>query len=256
MNKNKTEVSGKYFELLNHCTFFTLVELLVVIGILVILMSILLPSLNKARDMAKRTDCSNNLRQIGLSSFSYCDSFNEYLPVAWLDKESWIKRLYLTDMVKANRTTFSGVDVDGYGVLREVSASYINIFRCPREAKWKEAEQASFADFYKTCYGLVISQAWQMGITDYGSGHTNWKEAGIIPSRISHPSLRALFVETDATSNANAYAAYDYRSLGNANIAYPHRGVGNIFCIDGHVETKTWASLQGGSMPYIGRADY
>jgi prepilin-type N-terminal cleavage/methylation domain-containing protein/prepilin-type processing-associated H-X9-DG protein len=59
---------------------FSLVELLVVIGIIAVLVSILMPALGRARENARRTQCASNLRQIGAALFMYLNEWKK-LPV-------------------------------------------------------------------------------------------------------------------------------------------------------------------------------
>ena len=107
-------------------TAFTLVELLVVIGIIAILVAILLPTLSRAREAAKKTVCLSNMRQLSDYFKLYSVEFNDAIPIGFMDEKAFSYLL--------NWNNVNGTKVSQMGLLVEAHlVTNPQTFFCPSE---------------------------------------------------------------------------------------------------------------------------
>ena len=110
---------------MNRRKTFTLIELLVVIAIIAILASMLLPSLQRAREAGFTTDCMNRQKQIGMMLLTYSNDFKGNSPPPYYDTKdtyiNWAPRLW--------KHGYSGI---GYGTDGDAVRSAHKRFLCPR----------------------------------------------------------------------------------------------------------------------------
>lgn len=124
---------------------FTLIELLVVIAIIGVLVGLLLPAVQQAREAARRSSCSNNMKQIGLGIHTFADANPETFPVGWIGEyenpeihgdegEGWGFSTRLLPYIEQNNL-YNLIDFDQAvgSANATVRTTVISAFRCPSD---------------------------------------------------------------------------------------------------------------------------
>lgn len=116
---------------------FTLVELLVVVAIIGILIALLLPAIQSAREAGRRAHCANNMRQLGVASHHHQEKWGEFPPgrLKGSDFRRWSQHARLLPFLE-EKPVHAEIDYDrgpGNGANRVARMAKIGVFRCPSD---------------------------------------------------------------------------------------------------------------------------
>ena len=153
---------------------FTLVELLVVIAIIGVLVALLLPAVSAAREAARRTQCGNNLKNIGLAMLNYHDTFKKFplgavcinntcattsnfrdaTPTFW--STTWAISILPQLEQKALFDLFDPAKNYGTAANRQATGTPVQVFKCPSDLTSRPAQDfdSNQGTFDKGNYGL------------------------------------------------------------------------------------------------------
>lgn len=226
----------------NKASAFTLVELLVVVGIIALLISILLPALNRARQAAIQTQCANTLRMIGFATASYASDTQGQLPLsissAPILNQAWIFALskYLSFAeVESGATPDAWITPD--------SAFMRMYYRCNATADNRPRYGGSWPAEFVVDYGMNAYINY-LAQPQYSTKLT----------KIRTPAEKLLYADgggTMAVENGGFSEGYPYGDRNWVNRRHPGLKA-NVCFADGHVtavdgseipitKTRVWA---------------
>jgi prepilin-type N-terminal cleavage/methylation domain-containing protein/prepilin-type processing-associated H-X9-DG protein len=135
-------------------TGFTLIELLVVIAIIGILIALLLPAVQKARESAARVQCQNNLKQMGLACHAYHDA-NRRLPPGYIatgtsTSPGWGWAAYLLPYLE-EQNLYRQIDFSRPVETQPIIEKIVTVFLCPSDASATDPFAVTDLSYDKIC---------------------------------------------------------------------------------------------------------
>jgi prepilin-type N-terminal cleavage/methylation domain-containing protein/prepilin-type processing-associated H-X9-DG protein len=237
---------------------FTLVELLVVIGIIALLISILLPSLNKARAAAQAVACASNMRQIGLAMTMYTNDHKGMLPYAYIATASPATQVTWDDLLNKY---FGGNFTDAEKDLG-IPQRPVNVVLCPTDPFTQRADFSPTSVEQPRSY--AVPHMWPSGTTPVNATQISMTLFDRSEAATPNPFMRSfkitdvkaaetlLLVEKPSVNNilgniSDSTAYSPYSQALNDTLTPVHSKKWNYLFADAHVERLTPRETRGTS---------
>lgn len=157
---------------------FTLVELLVVIAIIGILVALLLPAIQSAREAARRSQCSNNLKQLAVALHNYHDTHKTFPPAVTGDgrRATWFPRImpYIELSSVADEISWNDPSpIWNRAVLRPMMETHFSTVMCPSDPQVESRKPRGYYGNYMANFGTVRfyhPNTVIQGLSPYGDG--------------------------------------------------------------------------------------